>query len=247
MIIGIVALAFIVGSVPVALNQWVEQDTVLYRYQVPVEGQTPTNTAGQPTATDAMTRSDAAAPPAPLPGEEAAGTAGEGLPVDDGSLAAGMPQGAAEEQQPLEPPISGEAIVAPHAGVVSMLEVTPAPRARAIDAVRQFSTGDQVAALTRLTALLDPTREDRPENRVAVVRLIGGLRREAAPALAAADVVLVLDLVPAQKVERLPEGASVNLLCVDIALLKLAAFEHSAHLKLLVALAGHTGRARSPR
>lgn len=67
------------------------------------------------------------------------------------------------------------------------------------------------------------------------------------PTAPAADVVLVLDLVPAQKVERLPEGASVNLLGVDIALLKLAAFEHSAHLKLLVALAGHTGRARSPR
>jgi HEAT repeat protein len=58
-------------------------------------------------------------------------------------------------------------------------------RARALDAVRQSSRDDQLAALPRLSALLDAKREDRAENRAAVARLCGSLKQEGAAALPA--------------------------------------------------------------
>lgn len=60
-------------------------------------------------------------------------------------------------------------------------------RARAIDAARQFRRDDQLASLKKLATLLDAEREDRAENRAAVARLCGSLKRAAeteAPALA---------------------------------------------------------------
>jgi HEAT repeat protein len=58
-------------------------------------------------------------------------------------------------------------------------------RARAIDAARQFSRADQVAILPRLAAMLESHREDRADNRTAVARLCGSLKREGAAAIPA--------------------------------------------------------------
>lgn len=66
-------------------------------------------------------------------------------------------------------------------------------RARALDAVRQCSHADQLAALPRLSALLDAKREDRAENRVAVARMCGSLKQEAADSLPALQSAAVGD------------------------------------------------------
>ena len=55
---------------------------------------------------------------------------------------------------------------------------------------------------------------------------------------AEAELVLVVDLVDGAMVERMPEGsASVSLLGVDVAAIRLAATEPSAPIKLALALA----------
>jgi HEAT repeat protein len=60
-------------------------------------------------------------------------------------------------------------------------------RARALDAVRLSSRDDQVPLVPRLAAMLDPSREDRADNRVAIARLCGALRSSAAKALPALE------------------------------------------------------------
>jgi hypothetical protein len=60
-------------------------------------------------------------------------------------------------------------------------------RARALDAVRLSSRDDQVPLVPRLAAMLDPSREDRADNRIAVARLCGALRSGAAKALPALE------------------------------------------------------------
>ncbi|HMC12307.1 MAG TPA: HEAT repeat domain-containing protein, partial [Pirellulaceae bacterium] len=57
-------------------------------------------------------------------------------------------------------------------------------RARALDAVRQFSHQDQIAILPCLTAMLAPQREDRAENRATIARLCGSLKSAAVQSLA---------------------------------------------------------------
>ena len=53
-----------------------------------------------------------------------------------------------------------------------------------------------------------------------------------------AELALVVDLVPAAEVERLPEGdATARLLGVDVPLVRLSPWEASAPIKLAVALA----------
>lgn len=52
-------------------------------------------------------------------------------------------------------------------------------RARALDAARQFSRNDQIAALPILQSMLDASRENRAENRAAVARLCASLRSDA--------------------------------------------------------------------
>jgi serine kinase of HPr protein (carbohydrate metabolism regulator) len=57
-------------------------------------------------------------------------------------------------------------------------------------------------------------------------------------ALAEADLALVVDLVPAGAMERLPEAtATVRLLGVELPLVRLAPWEASAPIKLAIALA----------
>jgi HEAT repeat protein len=51
-----------------------------------------------------------------------------------------------------------------------------------LSALKQMSEQDQAAAVPRLVAMLDRTREQRPENRMSVARLLGSLKSAAASA-----------------------------------------------------------------
>jgi HEAT repeat protein len=51
-----------------------------------------------------------------------------------------------------------------------------------LTAVKQMRAKDQLEALPRLTGMLAAMRETKPENRAAIARFIGGLKREAASA-----------------------------------------------------------------
>ena len=66
---------------------------------------------------------------------------------------------------------------------------------------------------------------------------MGGLAIVVAPALAACELVLMVDLVAAEQVERLPEPSTVELLGVAVPRLALAPFEASALAKLRLAVA----------
>jgi HEAT repeat protein len=61
-------------------------------------------------------------------------------------------------------------------------------RGMALNAVKQFRPADQIAVLPQLTAMLNPAREDRAENRVAIARLCGTLKAEAAATLQPLEV-----------------------------------------------------------
>jgi HEAT repeat protein len=63
----------------------------------------------------------------------------------------------------------------------------------ALNAAKQFRQADQIAAVPRLTAMLDPQREDKPENRTAVVRLFGSLKASAAEALSSLSATAASD------------------------------------------------------
>lgn len=62
------------------------------------------------------------------------------------------------------------------------------------------------------------------------------------PASAPAPLRLVVDLVASEYLERLPEPATVDVLGVALPHLQIAPFEHSAPLKLLLALSRETTR-----
>jgi HPr kinase/phosphorylase len=66
---------------------------------------------------------------------------------------------------------------------------------------------------------------------VGIVRLARG------QLLARAPVALLVDLVPTERIERLPEPARERLLGIDLPVLALAPFEPSALAKLRLALA----------
>ena len=68
---------------------------------------------------------------------------------------------------------------------------------------------------------------------------VRGIGVVAVPVIAAAELALVVDLVAAGDVERLPEPGRTQTVCgVDVPCMKLAPFEMSAPLKLLLALGG---------
>lgn len=56
-------------------------------------------------------------------------------------------------------------------------------------------------------------------------------------AVTGVQLVLVVDLTSPSEVERMPDGASVRLLGLDVPLVRLAPFEASAPIKLALALA----------
>src|SRR5258708_17934421 len=66
------------------------------------------------------------------------------------------------------------------------------------------------------------------------------------PSIAAAPLRLVVDLVPAAAVERLPEAHSCSYLDCSIALLALDPFEASAPAKIRIALRGLAAAALAP-
>ena len=69
------------------------------------------------------------------------------------------------------------------------------------------------------------------------VRGVGIVKLARGQVLAQAPLALLVDLVPADRVERLPEPAEETLLDVDLPVLALAPFEVSAPAKLRLALA----------
>jgi serine kinase of HPr protein (carbohydrate metabolism regulator) len=69
------------------------------------------------------------------------------------------------------------------------------------------------------------------------VRGVGIVKLARGQVLARAPLALLVDLVPAERVERLPEPTEETLLDVDLPVLALAPFEASAAAKLRLALA----------
>ena len=69
------------------------------------------------------------------------------------------------------------------------------------------------------------------------VRGVGIAKLARGQVLARAPLSLLVDLVPADRIERLPDSARENLLGVDLPLLALAPFEVSAAAKLRLAVA----------
>ncbi|MGE0202334.1 MAG: HPr kinase/phosphorylase [Hyphomicrobiaceae bacterium] len=80
-----------------------------------------------------------------------------------------------------------------------------------------------------------------PPPSIAGLIEVRGLGLVRVPHLAAARVMLVADLVPAATIERMPEDDRVVLAGVALPLLRLAPFEASAPVKLLIALATAAG------
>lgn len=76
---------------------------------------------------------------------------------------------------------------------------------------------------------------------------VRGLGILAFPYRAAARLTLVVDLVPAADVPRYPfDATSAYYLGVEVPLLRLAAFESSSTVKLILALEGHRGALTAP-
>ena len=69
------------------------------------------------------------------------------------------------------------------------------------------------------------------------VRGVGIVKVGRARLLARAPIALLVNLVPAEQIERLPDPARENLLGVELPVVALAAFEVSAPAKLRLALA----------
>jgi HPr kinase/phosphorylase len=91
----------------------------------------------------------------------------------------------------------------------------------------------------RLRASAPPAIRDRLEVR--------GIGIVAVPAVSAADVILIADLVPPAEIERLPDPMpAVSILGIELPVIRLAPFEQSAPVKLLMALCSRHGRVPGP-
>jgi hypothetical protein len=108
-------------------------------------------------------------------------------------------------------------------------------RARAIDAARQFSRGDQLAALPRLARLLDPQHEDRAENRAAVARLCAFLKREASDALPALASAASNDPDAKVRAAALVAAASVSTPAAALQALRQGLLDREAAVRLVAA------------
>jgi serine kinase of HPr protein (carbohydrate metabolism regulator) len=129
---------------------------------------------------------------------------------------------------------SGKSDLALRCLAVAPCALIPAPAGLvADDQVRIERVGD------RLRASAPPAIRDKLEVR--------GLGIVTVPAVPAADVVLIADLVSAAEIERLPEPMPpVRLLGIEVPVLRLAPFEPSAPIKLLMALCSRRGRNLGP-
>lgn len=91
----------------------------------------------------------------------------------------------------------------------------------------------------RLRASAPPAIRDKLEVR--------GIGIVTVPAVPAADIILVADLVSPAEIERMPEAMpAASLLGIEVPVLRLAPFEQSAPIKLLVALYSRRGRIPGP-
>ena len=106
---------------------------------------------------------------------------------------------------------------------------------RLIDAGARLVADDQCALCRRGDALI--VRAPATIAGLVEVRGIGIFRLDA---LAEAPVALIVDLVPAEKVERLPARRSATILGLALPLIALAPFEASAAAKLRLALRAFT-------
>jgi serine kinase of HPr protein (carbohydrate metabolism regulator) len=78
----------------------------------------------------------------------------------------------------------------------------------------------------------------RPPETIAGRMEVRGIGIVAMPHVPVSKIVLAVELVDAQRIERLPDPApSWPLLGVEVPLIRVAPFEASAHLKVLLALA----------
>lgn len=102
---------------------------------------------------------------------------------------------------------------------------------RLIDAGANLVTDDQSVLTRRGDALV--VRPPATISGLIEVRGIGIMRIEA---LAEAPVALIADLVPPDKVERLPARRREEILGVSLPLVQVAPFETSAAIKLRLAL-----------
>lgn len=99
------------------------------------------------------------------------------------------------------------------------------------DGVELRRTGDGIVAR------LPPTAPESVRGRIE----IRGLGIAPVPAVAEARLELVVDLVPAEAVERLPEPATAELLGVKLPLLRLNGLEPSAPAKVRLAVRAGPG------
>ena len=108
-------------------------------------------------------------------------------------------------------------------------------------ALRLIETGGRLVAddQTRLTRRGRALVATAPATLVGLieVRGVGIVKLARGQVLARAPLALLVDLVAADRVERLPEPAEETVLDVDLPVLALAPFEASASAKLRLALA----------
>jgi len=102
---------------------------------------------------------------------------------------------------------------------------------------------DDVVELEKRGARLEARAPTRLRGRIEV----RGVGIVAVPSVARARIVLVVDLVGADAVERYPGPAFTKILGIRINLLKLWAFEASAPAKLRLAVKGHEADSTAPR
>lgn len=102
---------------------------------------------------------------------------------------------------------------------------------RMIDAGARLIADDQTE-LSRVGA----TVEARPPARLAGLLEVRGIGIVSVPAVPAGRLGLVLDLVSADEVERMPVDNRLELLGIPLRLLRLAAFEASTTAKLRLAV-----------
>jgi hypothetical protein len=108
-------------------------------------------------------------------------------------------------------------------------------RARALDAARQFTRGDQIAILPRLAAMLDAQREDRTENREAIARLCGALRGDATEALPALESATASDPDPKARAACLAAAAQIAASDQSVIFLAKGLADNDAAVRLVAA------------
>ncbi len=109
---------------------------------------------------------------------------------------------------------------------------------RLIEAGARLVADDQIALIRQGDTLVGT-----PPGTLAgllEVRGIGIVKLGRAQLLARVPIALLVDLVPDDRIERLPDPARETLLDVDLPIVKLAPFEASAPAKLRLALAQTT-------